>query len=212
MQARRTHLWTAAALLFALNAWAQPASSIDSSTASSIGTSTGQSGSSFLPGKGRGYVGLSLGRSRYTVPCGATSFSCDNSDNSTQVSAGSMLGNFWGVELAYLDMGRISRVGGSTRAQGLNLSMVGRAPVWHSLGVFGKLGATYGRTETATTAGSSLVNGSDRGVGLSYGAGVSYDFTPQLSATLGWDSHDFRFAGSGRDAIRSTSLGLQYKY
>ena len=204
MKARRTLPWIVAAALFAVNAWAQPAPS--------AGASADQSGTSFMPGKGRGYVGLSLGKSRYAVSCGATSFSCDNADNSVQISVGSMVGNFWGVELAYLDMGRISRGGGSTRAQGLNLSMLGKAPVWHALGVFGKLGATYGRTETTTAAGSALANGSDRGFGLSYGAGVSYDFTPQLSATLGWDSHDFRFAGSGRDAVRSTSLGLQYKY
>lgn len=167
---------------------------------------------SLLPAKGSGYVGLSLGRSRYTTHCGVSSFNCDSSDNSVQISAGSMIGNFWGVELGYIDMGRISRGGGTTRAQGVNLSLVGKAPVWQSLGVFGKIGTTYGRTETSALLGSGINNGSDRGFGLSYGAGVSYDFTPRLSATLAWDSHDFRFAGSGRDPVRSTSLGLQYKY
>lgn len=177
--------------------------------------SSAQEGSmlrSMIPAKGRGYVGLSLGRSRYSAPCGVTSFNCDSTDNSVQISAGSMVGNFWGVELAYIDMGRINRGGGTTRAQGLNLSVIGKAPVWQSLGVFGKLGTTYGRTETSAAAGSGLATGSERGFGLSYGAGVSYDFTPQLSATLGFDSHDFRFAGGGRDPVRSTSLGLQYRY
>ncbi|MBC7468425.1 MAG: outer membrane beta-barrel protein, partial [Ramlibacter sp.] len=128
------------------------------------------------------------------------------------ISAGNMVGNFWGVELAYIDMGRISRGAGTTKAQGLNLSLVGKAPIWQSIGVFGKIGTTYGRTETSALLGSGVNNGSDRGFGLSYGAGVSYDFTPRLSATLAWDSHDFQFAGSSRDAVRSTSLGLQYKY
>jgi OmpA-OmpF porin, OOP family len=27
-----------------------------------------------------------------------------------------------------------------------------------------------------------------------------------------WESNDFRFAGGGRDPVRSTSLGLQYRY
>ena len=169
-------------------------------------------GWSILPIKGRGYMGLSLGRSRYSAPCGATSFACDNTDHSVQISAGSMLGNFWGVELGYIDMGRINRGGGTTGAQGFNVSLVGKAPVWQAIGVFGKLGTTYGRTETSALPASGINNGSDRGFGLSYGAGVSYDFTPRLSATLGWDSHEFRFAGSGRDPVRSTSLGLQYKY
>jgi OmpA-OmpF porin, OOP family len=167
---------------------------------------------SFLPGKGRVSVGLSLGRSRYSAPCGATSLNCDSSDNSVRIYAGTMPGNFWGVELGYIDMGRISRGGGSTTAQGLTMSLVGKAPVWQSLAVFGKVGTTYGRTETSALLGSGVNNATERGFGLSYGAGVSYDFTPRLSATLGWDSHDFHFAGSGRDPVRSTSLGLQYKY
>lgn len=198
MTARHLLLCTAAVAALAASPVAQAQ---DSSTSRS-----------FLPAKGRGYVGLSLGPSRYSAPCGVTSFNCDSTDNSVQISAGSMVGNFWGVELGYIDMGRISRGGGTTRAQGLNLSLVGKAPVWQALGVFGKFGATYGRTETSALLGSGINNGSERGFGLSYGAGVSYDFTPRLSATLAWDSHDFRFAGSGRDPVRSTSLGLQYKY
>lgn len=167
---------------------------------------------SLLPGKGRGYVGLSLGGSRYSAPCGAASFSCDSTDTSVQISTGTMVGNFWGVELGYIDMGRMDRGGGTTKARGLNLSLMGKAPVWQSVGVFGKIGTTYGRTDTSAVTGSGVSTGRDRGFGLAYGAGVSYDFTPRLSATLGWDSHDFHFAGSGRDQVRSTSLGLQYKY
>ena len=59
-----------------------------------------------------------------------------------------MVGNYWGVEIGYLDLGRIAREGGKTRAQGLNLSLVGKAPLASSFGVFGRLGTTYGRTET----------------------------------------------------------------
>ena len=67
-------------------------------------------------------------------------------------------------------------------------------------------------SDTAALAASGIAAGSEQGFGLSYGAGVSYDFTPRLSATLELDSNDFRFAGGGRDPVRSTSLGLQYRY
>jgi len=163
-------------------------------------------------GSGRSYLGLSLGRARYGVNCGSAAFVCDTKDQAVKVTAGVMTGNFWGVELGYLDLGRIARAGGTTKAQGLNLSLVGKAPVLQQFGVFGKLGATYGRTETSALASSGVAAGTERGMGLSYGAGVSYDFTPRLSATLEWDSNDFRFAGGGRDPVRSTSLGLQYRY
>ncbi len=177
----------------------------------SSGSSSSATGGDWF-GKPRGYLGLSLGRSRYSVDCGGVAFVCDKSDQSVKVTAGAMSGNFWGVELGYLDLGRIARAGGTTKAQGLNLSLVGKAPVGWQFSVFGKVGATYGRTETSALAGSGIAAGTERGMGLSYGAGVSYDFTPRLSATLEWDSNDFRFASGGRDPVRSTSLGLQYRY
>ena len=49
-------------------------------------------------------------------------------------------------------------------------------------------------------------------LGLSLGAGLTWDFTPNLSAVLEWDRYDFRFAGTGRDAVHATSVGLQYRY
>lgn len=161
---------------------------------------------------GRAYLGLSLGRSSYSVSCGITALVCDDKDRAARLYGGTMIGNFWGVELGYLDMGRIARGGGTTRAQGLNLSLVGKAPLGRSFGLFGRLGSTYGRTETSALSSSGIATGTDRGFGLSYGAGLSYDFTPRLSATLEWDSNEFRFAGGGRDPVRSTSLGLQYRY
>lgn len=157
------------------------------------------------------YLGLSLGRSTYKLSCPTASLTCDDSDTAVRLYGGTMVGNHWGVEIGYLDLGRMAREGGKTRAQGLNLSLVGKAPLVSALGVFGRLGTTYGRTET-TASGAAIAAGTERGFGLSYGAGLSYDFTPRLSATLEWDSNDFRFAGGGRDPVRSTSLGLQYRY
>ena len=62
-------------------------------------------------------------------------------------------------------MGRIGRGGGTTSAQGLNLSLVAKAPLWQSLGVFGKLGTTYGRTESSALPGSGAGPGTERGFG-----------------------------------------------
>lgn len=177
-------------------------------------TSTGTSSSatsSWAGLRSHSYLGLSLGRSNYNVSCPTTSLTCDDSDTAVRLYGGAMLADHWGVEIGYLDMGRIAREGGKTRAQGLNLGLVGKAPLASSFGVFGRLGTTYGRTETSASSAAIAV-GTEKGFGLSYGAGLSYDFTPRLSATLEWDSNDFRFAGSGRDPVRSTSLGLQYRY
>ena len=166
----------------------------------------------WLSAGGRGYLGLNIGRSEYRLHCGFAALSCDDRDNAINLTAGAMGGSFWSTEIGYINMGRATRFGGEVKAHGLNLSVVGRTPRVWSFGLFGKVGAIYGLTETSSAPGSGLAPGSENGFGLSYGAGVSVDFTPKLSATLGWDSYDVRFGGGNRDPVRATTLGLQYRY
>lgn len=163
----------------------------------------------WLPGS-RSYLGLQLGRTRNETACASTALVCGDAERPAQIYTGTMVGKFWGVEMAYLSTGRMARAGAESRAQGLNFSLVGKTQLAPSVGVFGKIGTTYGRTETSPLA-TSLASGHEQGFGLSVGAGLSFDFTPRLSATLEWDRNDFRFA-DGRDPVRSTSLGLQYRY
>ena len=91
---------------------------------------------------------------------------------------------------------------------GLNLSVVGRAQVPSSaFGMFGKVGATtYGRPETSVMGMSASAPVSEA---LSWGGGVSYQFTPRLSATFEWISYDLRMPTG---PVRATNLGLQYRY
>jgi OmpA-OmpF porin, OOP family len=173
------------------------------------GTAASQGFSAPKPAKTRSYLGLNLTRPAPLTPtshCGATAITCESDAPTGQLYAGSMVGNFWGVEMGVLNLGLADR---AARAQGVNLSLVGRAPIGR-FGLYGKLGTTYGRTEVSS--GAAALAGSESGFGWSYGAGVSYDFTPRLSATLGWDSWDFRFAGGSRDPVRGASMGLQYRY
>lgn len=162
---------------------------------------------------GKSYLGLSLGRSHFDTDCGTTTLLCDRADRSAKLSFGTALGDHFGVEASLVDLGNIPRLGGTTRAEGLNLSLVGRARLLPALGVFGKVGTTYGHTNTSVMgAGSAPLAGPEQGFGLAWGGGVSYDITSRLSATLEVDSHDLRFAGGAHDPVRSTNLGLQYRY
>jgi OOP family OmpA-OmpF porin len=165
----------------------------------------------WLPG-GRSYLGLNMGRAGYGTACGGTTLFCDESERPTQLFVGTMVGNFWGVELGYSNLGRLARVDGPARTQGLNLSLVGQTRLLPSVGLFGKVGTTYGRSETSAMGAAGSGFGAEQGFGLSYGAGLSVEFTPRLSATLEWDSTDFRLPGAGREPVRSTSLGLKYRY
>ena len=149
-------------LLFAASALPAPAAAqvvLAPDNAPALGAAP--RGAWLQPGS-RSYLGLNLGRSRYNVSCSTTALLCDDSDRPAELYAGTMVGNFWGVELGYLNMGRIARAGGETSAQGLNLSLVGKAQVARSMRVFGKVGSTYGRSDTAALAASSIATGSDR--------------------------------------------------
>lgn len=210
MPAQRTLMsFTLAAITAAAAAWVLPAAA---QTQGSPAAPAAGSASSFTSGSNRGYLGLTVGRSDYRMGCSATTLSCDDSSSSIHIYTGTPRGNFWGAELGYINMGRATRAGSRAKAEGMNVSLVGRASIANSFRVFGKLGTTYGHTDTSSALGSGMATGSESGFGLSYGAGVSFDFTPKLSATLGWDSHDFRFPGGARDPVRATSLGLQYRY
>jgi hypothetical protein len=88
---------------------------------------------------------------------------------------------------------------------GLNLSLVGNAHV-SSFGVFGKIGSTtYARPDTSVMGMASAPVSE----ALSWGGGVSYQFTPRLSATFEWISYDLKLPNG---PLRSTSLGLKYRY
>lgn len=95
---------------------------------------------------------------------------------------------------------------------GLNASFVGRATL-SSFSAFGKLGAaSTTRADTALTGMSSTAMAlpeAGAASGLSWGGGVSWDVSPQLTATFEWISYDLRMPTG---PVRSTSLGLRYKY
>lgn len=167
---------------------------------------------SWLPYTNNGYIGLNLGRSKYSTSCGSSAFGCDDSGNFGSVVLGGMFHPNFGAEIGYLNMGDSDRAGGTTRAQGLNLSLVGRAPLGSQFSVFGKLGTTYGRTRTSAAAGSGVQAGKDSGWGAAYGLGASWDFSPNWSATLEWQRHRFEFAGNRDDWVRATSLGVRYRF
>lgn len=166
---------------------------------------------SFVPGTQEGYVGLSGGQSKYDLRSGTGGFAFDDSDTAWKVYSGGYFNRNFGVELGYLNMGKAERIGGSTKAQGLNLSLVGRAPLSEQFDVFGKLGTTYGRTRTSGNSGLGVATGKDDGFGLSYGAGVRWAFNPQWAAVLEWERHRLHFADGNSD-VDMTTVGVQYRF
>lgn len=101
---------------------------------------------------------------------------------------------------------------GHSRQEISYVGLVGRTQASESLGFFGHIGTAYARPETSTLGAAAAPPGSDPGYGLSYGAGVSWAFSPRGSATFRLDTQEMRLPGAGRDTLRSARLGLQWRY
>ncbi len=156
------------------------------------------------------YLGLNLGQSRFDAPRGSL-HGGDDRDQSAKITYGIGLTPHFSTEVSVFDLGSISRGGGTTKVSGASLSLVGRIPV-DRLALFGKVGATYGRTDTTTALLSDVRAGKTTGWSPSVGAGVSYDLTPSTALVAEWERHRLEFAGSGRDAVDATSVGVRWKF
>jgi hypothetical protein len=201
---------TAAALLStALGAQAQ---------SSSMGAGTGGPNTgrwSAIPYTSDGYVAIGIGQGQFSnSSCGVLpGLSCDdNSDLSGRLAIGGLFNRVFGVELAAIHFGTTDRAGGQTKAYAANLSLVARLPLASSFSLFGKVGATYGRTVVTATPGSLVPTGRSFGWGPSFGAGLSYDFNPIQSVVLEWEHHDLRFPGTGRQGVKNTTVGYVHRF
>lgn len=174
---------------------------------------TGMSGSNYsLAGPGASYIGLNVGKSDFSLGNGSDLFSSENKDTAYNVYGGSYFNNHLGMELGYTNFGKINRAGGTTKAEGINLSLVGRLPLSPSFNLLGKVGTTYGRTDVSASPASGVATGRESGFGLSYGIGAEYTFSPTWSAVAQYDAHDLKFAGGEKDRVGAASLGLRYRF
>jgi OOP family OmpA-OmpF porin len=161
---------------------------------------------------GSAYVDLSLGMSDFSVGNGFDNFDSDDGDTSYSLRAGSYFNENLGLELGYTDFGSVPRAGGTTKADALSLSLVGKLPLSPAFNLLGKIGTTWGRTNVSASPASGVPSGSESGFVLSYGVGAEYAFTPQWSAILQYETAKLKFAGDRTDDVANTTLGVRYKF
>ena len=171
-----------------------------------------QSGTSNLYAPGSSYVELGIGKSDYSLGNGIGAFGSDQGDTSYSVRGGALFSNNFGAEIGYTNFGSINRAGGTTKAEGINLSLIGKMPLNPNFNLLGKIGTTYSRTDVSSNPASGVVAGSERGFGLSYGIGAEYLFTPQWSGVLQYESQNMTFAGDRDDRVGVTSLSARYHF
>ena len=157
------------------------------------------------------YIGASVGRSDYDLNC-FSDYACDRNQTGFKIFAGGKLYNALGLELSYVNLGRADVAGGRARAQGANASLVVGLPLWGDrFGINGKVGTTYGWTDTSASV-PGYDTGRERGWGLSYGAGATYAITRNTEVRLDWDRYRFDFRGAGNQDVDLVSLGVNYRF
>jgi hypothetical protein len=76
----------------------------------------------------------------------------------------------------------------------------------------GRIGTTYGWTETSVGLGVPEPAGDRNGFGASFGAGASWDFDRNWSLTLDWDRHHLKFAGGENKNVDVALIGVKYRF
>jgi opacity protein-like surface antigen len=149
------------------------------------------SGSSWYAPAGGRYIGLNAGRS---------DFPGSGKGDAYSLYMGGMMNQNLGLEFGATDFGN----SGGRDAYGFSLSAVGRIPLTPAFSLFGKLGGLYSRTENHS-------GNKDHGWGETYGAGVDFNVTQNLTAVLQYDRSRVKFSGD-KEHINTTSVGLKYRY
>ncbi len=165
---------------------------------------------SWIPYTTEGYIGGNIGRSDYSLGSCAPGISCDDKSVGFKVFTGGRFSPLFGVELGYFDLGKVDRNGGDVEAQGANLSLLGSVPIGDIFSLFGKVGGNYAWTKTSSTV-SGIRTGRRKDLGLSYGAGLQFDFTPILAVRADWDRYHLNYAGQ-REKSDLYSVGLLFKF
>jgi OOP family OmpA-OmpF porin len=190
-------------LVVGTSAWAQMPQKTSAYKANDPGLSKGQT-----------YIGINAGMSDLSRGGnGLGNFGGNQQGTAYSVS----IGNYGynqniGFELGYTDFGSVSRAGGTTKVDGINLSLIGRLPLGNTFNLLGKLGTTYGHTDVSANPASGIATGSERGFDWSYGVGGELLLTPMWSAVLQYDEHYVKFPGDKHERVSATTLGVRYRY
>lgn len=166
-------------------------------------------GKSWLPFTTNGYVGFGVGQSKFPDNC-LPLLACDQHDTALKAYLGGRLYNILGIEISYLDFGRIDRNGGSARANAATANLVLNAPLGRYVGVFAKGGGGYAWTRTRSDV-PGVDAGNRHNFDWGYGAGVNVNLTRHWTLRGEWERQQVHFT-TGREDLDMWTAGANYKF
>lgn len=165
------------------------------------------------------YVGGSMGWSKfddgYVVGSLIDSGTVEGNDVGFKIFGGYQFNHYFGVELAYVDLGTLNYrgtsagipvTGGSADTWGINVSVVGILPLNPSFALFGKVGAfVWEANARDRLAGAPFFFEAD-GTDVSFGVGASYNISANVSLRAEWEMF------KAVDNISLLSLGIAFRF
>jgi OOP family OmpA-OmpF porin len=140
------------------------------------------------------YVGANVGQSKLKPGCSG----CDDKDTAWRFLGGYQLNRNFAAELGYTNLGEF----GSTKVNAWDLVGVGLFPVTNQMGIFGKLGGHHSEVKAGST---------ETGNGLTYGAGLQFDVSPNLGVRGEWQRYD-KLAGISDLKSDVLSVGAIWRF
>ena len=167
----------------------------------------------------RFYLGASAGASdiddKMTTGL-ITSGPVDGSDSGTKLFGGYRFGRNLALELAYVDLGKLSYsgdfsgtpvTGGKVKVSGLNTSLVATHQATPKLGLFAKAGLYAWDAKATDVTGGAPFSAKDDGADLSFGVGADYFFTKNVGARVEWEHFEL---DPGRASLLSAGLIVKF--
>lgn len=159
------------------------------------------------------YIKASIGRSHY-LEIG------DHADNENpnggSLGLGYIINKKWDAEIGYTDFGTVKSIDlspqRSLKTQTIYAAGIGKLPITEAITVFGKAGLAFNYSKLSFEGTSKEFSKTLQELLL--GAGLSFQFTKQLAATL-----DYTHYGTAKTAdnaaefkLDQVSLGLKYNF
>jgi OOP family OmpA-OmpF porin len=170
-------------------------------------------------GEERFYFGAGAGASdidRSATEGLITSGTVDGSDSGTKIFGGLRFGQKLALELAYVDLGKLSYsgdffgtpvTGGEVKVSGFNTSLVALHQTTPKLGLFAKAGLYAWEAKASDVTGGAPFSAKNDGADLSFGVGADYYFTKNVGARLEWEHFEL---DPGKASLLSAGLVVKF--
>lgn len=130
------------------------------------------------------YMGLGLGKADYNDSL--WSIEDDANDTGWKIFGGYQFNRYFGLEAAWVDLGKVTFGNASIETKGLAIDAVGSIPIGPVFAVYGKLGAFLWDQETRIGASHDDKTGTDLKWGYGFGARF---FDTRLGVRVEWERY-----------------------